>query len=209
MNQERQPRWLDWATRLQAIAQNGLTFAKDPFDIERYNAIRRIAAEMLAEGSGESIDRIVNLFAGESGYATPKLDVRGVVFREDRILLVQERSDGLWTLPGGWVDVGDSPSEAVIREAREESGYEVRVTKLLALVDRNRHGHPPHPNHIYKLFFRCEIIGGSPSASMETQQVGFFDEHDLPPLSLTRIMPHQIARLFEHHRHPDWPTDFD
>jgi ADP-ribose pyrophosphatase YjhB (NUDIX family) len=203
------PQWLNWACRLQAIAQNGLTFAGDPFDIERYQAIRRIAAEMLAEGSGEDAGRILNLFSQEVGYATPKVDVRGVVFKDGRILLVQERSDGGWTLPGGWVDVGDSPSEAVVREVREESGYETRAVKLLALIDRNQHGYPPHPDHIYKLFFLCEITGGAAAPSLETQQVGFFDEHALPPLSLTRIMPQQIARLFEHDRHPEWAADFD
>jgi ADP-ribose pyrophosphatase YjhB (NUDIX family) len=135
--------------------------------------------------------------------------VRGVVFRDWKILLVRERSDGLWTLPGGWADVGDSPADAVVREVREESGFETRATKRLALLDRNRHGHPPHVNHIDKLFIRCEIIGGSPTTSHEIQGVGFFGEDEIPDLSRTRIMPSQIARMFEHDRQPDLPADFD
>src|SRR4051794_24079100 len=204
-----EPAWLDWARKLNALAQNGLTFSENPYDIERYVAIRTIAAEMLAHGAGMETGRVLDLFASDAGYATPKVDVRGVVFRDGKILLVQERSDGLWTLPGGWADVGDSPSDAVVREIREESGYEVRQTKLLALLDRNRHRHPPHVNHIYKVFIRCEILGGSPRTSHEIQGVGFFAEDEIPDLSLTRIVPAQIARMFEHHRDPDLPADFD
>ena len=204
-----EPDWLAWARRLNALAQTGLTFAENPYDIERYAAIRTIAAEMIARGMGADADRMLDLFACDAGYATPKVGVRGVVFRDGKLLLVRERSDGLWTLPGGWADVGDSPADAVVREVREESGFETRATKLLALLDRNRHGHPPHLNHIYKVFIRCEIIGGSPTTSHEIQGVGFFGEDEIPDLSLTRNVPAQIARMFEHHRHPDLPADFD
>jgi ADP-ribose pyrophosphatase YjhB (NUDIX family) len=203
------PAWLDWARRLSALAQTGLTFAEDPYDIERYTAIRTIAAEMIAHRAGLDADRVLDLLAGDVEYATPKIDVRGVVFRDGKILLVQERSDGLWTLPGGWADVGDSPADAVVREIQEESGFETRATKLLALLDRNRHGHPPHVNHIYKVFLRCEIVGGSPTTSHEIQGVGFFAEDEIPDLSLTRNVPTQIARMFEHYRQPGLPTDFD
>jgi ADP-ribose pyrophosphatase YjhB (NUDIX family) len=186
-----------------------LTFAENPFDIERYTAIRTIAAEMIAQGMGMDAGRVLDLLASDAGYATPKVDVRGVVFQDGKVLLVQERSDGLWTLPGGWADVGDSPADAVVREIREESGFETRATKLLALLDRNKHSHPPHVNHIYKIFIRCEIIGGSPTTSHEIQDVGFFAEDQIPELSLTRIMPAQIARMFEHARQPDLPADLD
>jgi ADP-ribose pyrophosphatase YjhB (NUDIX family) len=135
--------------------------------------------------------------------------VRGAVFRDDMILLVKERSDGGWTLPGGWADVGDSPSDAVVREIVEESGYQTRAVKLLALYDRNKHAHTPYPYHAYKLFFLCELIGGAPAHSVETDDVAFFRRDAIPELSLTRITPAQIARLFEHYDHPDWPTDFD
>jgi ADP-ribose pyrophosphatase YjhB (NUDIX family) len=204
-----EPTWLDWARRLNALAQTGLTFTQDQYDIERYTEIRTIAAEMIAHGADADASRVLDLLASDAGYATPKVDVRGVVFGDGKILLVQERSDGLWALPGGWADVGDSPAEAVVREIREESGYETHATKLLALLDRNRHGHPAHVNHIYKVFIRCEILGGSPTTSHEIQGVGFFAEDEIPELSLTRIVPAQIARMFEHQRHPDLPADFD
>jgi ADP-ribose pyrophosphatase YjhB (NUDIX family) len=204
-----EPAWLDWARRLNALAQTGLHFAQSPYDIERYTAIRTIAAEMIAHGSGADTSRVLELFACDAGYATPKVDVRGVVFQDGKILLVQERSDGMWTLPGGWADVGDSPADAVIREIREESSFQTRATKLLALLDRNRHRHPPDLHHIYKVFIRCEIIGGSPTTSHEIQGVGFFAADEIPELSLMRSVPAQIARMFEHYRQPDLPADFD
>ena len=147
---------LEWAQRLQALAQTGLTYAQDPYDIERYGALRRIAAEMAAapDSAEAEIVALESDFARDSGYATPKVDVRGVVFdTEGKILLVRERSDGKWTLPGGWADVGVSPSENVEREIFEEAGFHTRATKLLAVYDRSRHGHPPMLHHVYKLFF--------------------------------------------------------
>ena len=201
--------WLEWAQRLQALAQNGLIYAQNPFDLERYEAVREVAAEMMATHSGADLDYVRQLFAAEVGYATPKVDVRGAVFQDDTILLVKERQDGLWTLPGGWADVSESPSAAVVREVYEESGYHTRAVKLLALYDRNRHAHAPFPFHVYKLFFQCELLGGKPARSVETDGVDFFREDELPELSLLRVTPAQIARLFEHYRHPDWPTDFD
>ncbi len=203
------PKWLEWAQRLQAVAQNGLTFAKDPFDIERYTAMRELAVEILATYSGVEAGDILELFTAEKGYATPKLDVRGVVFQEGKLLMVKERSDGCWTLPGGWVDVGESPREAVVKEIHEESGYETQPTKLLAVYDRNKHGHPPLFYHVHKLFIRCELIGGRPAESLETSEVAFFGANEIPHLSLTRVVPSQITRFFEHYRHPEWPTDFD
>jgi ADP-ribose pyrophosphatase YjhB (NUDIX family) len=152
---------------------------------------------------------VAELFAADSGYATPKVDVRAVVFEGDALLLVRERSDGLWTLPGGWADVGASPREVAEKEVREESGYLVRASKLLALYDRDRHGHPPIAHHVYKLFVRCELLGGSPRESLETSGVGFFREGELPELSLTRVTPAQLARMFEHRVNPHWPTDLD
>lgn len=206
------PLWLDWAQRLQAIAQNGLTFAKDPFDLERYEQIRAVAAEMLAAGSDRDIAPIRALFAQESGYMTPKVDVRGVVFRDERILLVSEKLDGgRWTLPGGWADVGDSPSDAVVREVWEEAGYRVQATKLLALYDRNKQNHPPYPFHAYKCFFRCELLDERQqlTPNVETEEAGWFAEDALPELSVGRVTAAQLHRWFAHLRHPDWPTDFD
>ena len=203
------PSWLDWAQRLQAIAQTGLTYTTNVYDTERYDQVREIAAEMAASFSDADMDALRGIFASEVGHATPKVDVRGVTFRDDGVLLVREKSDGLWALPGGWADVGESAGEAVAREVWEESGYRVRTVKLLAAYDRNKHPHPPYPFHAYKLFFQCELIGGEPAHSIETDGVGFFQENELPELSITRVTAEQIARFFEHYRHPDWPTDFD
>ncbi len=204
------PKWLDWVQRLQAIAQTGLSYGKDVFDIERFEQVRAIAAEIAACHSEGDIQKIDNLFAEEKGHATPKIDARGAVFRDDTILLVRERSDGRWTLPGGWVDIGESPSEAVVREVFEESGYETRAVKLLALYDRNKHDHPPIIWHTYKLFFLCELTGGTAiEANTEITEVGFFHEDALPELSIGRVTATQIARFFAHLRHPEWPTDFD
>ena len=201
--------WLLWAQQIQALAQAGLTYTEGVFDRERYHALLHIAAEMMAAGSNGDTRQILDLFAQESGYLTPKVDVRGVVFRDDKILLVKERSDGGWTLPGGWADVGDSPAECAVREIREESGYETRAVKLLAIYDRSRHGHVPHPDYIYKLFFLCDVVGGTAVPSIETEAVDFFAVDALPPLSLSRVTAVQIQRMSAHYHNPDWPTDFD
>ncbi len=206
------PAWLDWVQRLQAIAQNGLTFAQDPFDIERYAQIREVAAEMLAAGGEADITPIRALFAQEIGYATPKVDVRGVVFRDETILLVREKLDGgRWTLPGGWVDVGEPPSLAVEREVWEEAGYRVKAAKLLTLYDRNKHDHPAYIFHAYKLFFRCDLLDEAQSLlpNAETEETGWFAVDALPELSVGRVTVAQIERMFAHKHHPDWPTDFD
>lgn len=204
-----EPKWLEWSQKLQAIAQNGLTYSEGVFDIERYKQLRAIATEIMATYSNVEHSYVLDLFAREVGYATPKVDVRGAIFQDNTILLVKERSDGCWTLPGGWADVGESPSEVVVKEVFEESGYQTRAIKLLAVYDRDKQGHPPFPFYVYKLFFHCEIIGGAPLPSIETEEVGFFPEDALPELSLGRVTSAQITRIFEHYRNPDLPTDFD
>jgi ADP-ribose pyrophosphatase YjhB (NUDIX family) len=213
-----EPKWLDWAKRLQALSQNGLTYAKDPFDRERYEQIQHIAAEMLAENADAKTEDVLDLFSREKDYATPKVDVRGVVFKDggpghpwrDRILLVKERSDGRWALPGGWADVGESPSESVEREVWEESGFQVKAKRLAAVYDRSKHPHKPLMHyHIYKLFFLCEITGGRATTSTETEQVEFFDQSTLPELSITKVLPEQIAKMFEYYRRDEMPTYFD
>ncbi len=198
-----------WAREIQAIAQTGLSYAPDHFDVERYQRLSEIAAEMMAAGDESFIASLQSLFAAEVGHATPKVDVRTTVFRDDAILLVREVEDGLWTLPGGWVDPGESPSEAAARETLEESGYRVAVHRLLALYDRDRHAHPPLAFHVYKLYFDCEIVAGSAKPSSETNDVRFFPVDFLPPLSIDRVLPEQIVRLYELHLDPTMPTDFD
>lgn len=181
--------------KLSAIAQTGLTFSKDVYDQERYEALRDIAAQLMGSRfdiNGETLHSVT-----ESGYATPKTDVRAFILRDGKLLMVREAEDGLWSLPGGWADVGDTPSTAVCREVAEETGLQVKATKLLGVWDRNLHGHPPLPWHVYKLIFLCEETGGSLAVNHETTSLGFFDIHELPPLSLTRIVAEELTVSME------------
>ena len=203
------PQWLTWAQRLQAIAQSGLTYAENPFEKERYEEVRQIAAEIAAAGSDTDVQQIADLFSRDAGYATPKTDVRGVVFKENEILLVKERRDDRWSLPGGFADVGISAAENAVKEIYEESGYCTRPVKLLAVYDRNKHPHGPFAFYVYKIFFLCELEGGKAQTSIETSDVGFFAEDALPSISIPRVTPEQIVRMFAHRRHPEWPPDFD
>jgi ADP-ribose pyrophosphatase YjhB (NUDIX family) len=203
------PQWLWWSRRLQAIAQDGLTYTTDDYDRGRYEHLRELAAEILAVHSTGTLEEASDLLALETGPATPKVDVRAAVFREGRILLVKESGEGGWSLPGGWADIGEPPSEAAARETREESGYRVRPVRLLAAYDRERQGHPPIPYHVYKLVFLCEILNETPSSDVDTDGAQFFGEQELPELSVSRVIPAQIERFFEYHRNPHLPTDFD
>ena len=203
---------LGWAKQLQGIAQTGLTYAKDQYDIERYEHVQQIAAEIMAAHSSDmSATEFRDLFRKDIGYPTPKVGVRAAVFSDGRLLLVRERSDRTWSLPGGWADIGLSPSAAVVREVKEESGYDVKAQRLAAVYDQDqkRHGHPPMPFHIYTLFFLCELVGGNAETSIETDAVSFFAEDSIPQLSLPRVTNQQITHLFAHYRHPEWPTSFD
>jgi ADP-ribose pyrophosphatase YjhB (NUDIX family) len=205
------PQWLLWARELQAIAQTGLAFPTTHWDQARYERLRAIAADIMATHATTPAPTLLAAFATEWGYPTPKLDVRGAVFRNHEILLVRETADAhRWTIPGGWADINLTPSENVIKEVREETGFTVRPTKLAAALDRTRQGHTPQPFSAAKLFFLCDITGGEPTPSDETSEVAFFPEHALPPdLSIDRTTPAQIARMFAHHRTPALPTDFD
>jgi ADP-ribose pyrophosphatase YjhB (NUDIX family) len=203
---------LGWAKKLQGIAQTGLTYAKDQYDIERYKSVQQIAAEIMATNSSDmSSTEFVDLFRKDIGHATPKVGIRAAVFSDSRLLLVRERNEGTWSLPGGWADIGLSPSVAIVREVKEESGYDVIAQKLAAVYDQDqkRHGHPPMPFHIYTLIFLCELVGGSAETSIETDAVSFFAEDCIPQLSLPRVTNQQIIHLFAHYRHPEWPTSFD
>jgi ADP-ribose pyrophosphatase YjhB (NUDIX family) len=204
------PRWLGWTRRLQSVAQAGLTHSQNPYDLERYGEVRRVAAEIAAAGSDGNVDAIHAFFASERGYPTPKVDVRAAVIVGEQILLVKERDDGGWALPGGWADVGESAAEAAVREAREEAGVEVRPEKVIALYERERRGHPPHPEFSYKVFFACRVCGApEPRGGVETLDAGFFALQSLPPLSAARVTHQEIAVAFAHHRDPGLPTEFD
>ncbi len=206
------PDWLIWAREIEALAQTGLAFSKDPYDLERYAALRRLAARIMSEHTGASLERIEGLFDGETGYATPKVGVRGAVFdAAGRILMVREVVDGnRWTLPGGWADVNQTPAQSVVREVFEESGYRVRAVKLAGVWDRARQVQPPMAFSVVRMFFVCALEGGEAATSLETSEVGWFAESDIPAdLSLRRTLPHHISRMFAHWRDPRLATEFD
>jgi ADP-ribose pyrophosphatase YjhB (NUDIX family) len=202
--------WFDIAKRLKAISQAGRFFAKNEYELNRHLEIEDICARIVAEYSGENPEQVKYLLQQDSGYPTPKVDCRGVCFRDNKILLVREVEDGLWTLPGGWCDQGLTPAQNCEREIWEESGFTARSVRLLAVYDRDHQGHAhPYLFSIYKLFFLCEITGGEAKPSVETSEVAFFGEHEIPPLSQGRTLPRQIARFFEQYRDPSLPVDFD
>ncbi|WP_449536454.1 NUDIX hydrolase [Ferdinandcohnia sp. Marseille-Q9671] len=204
-----EPKWLEWAKQLQSIAQAGLTYSKDVYDVERFEEIRKISVEILTQYTNIDNKRINDLFANETGYATPKVDIRAVVFNGNKLLMVREKSDGSWSLPGGWGDIGLTPSEVAVKEVKEESGFDVKAIKLIAVIDKKCHPHPPSPYHVYKLFIQCEIIGGTPREGIETNAVEFFSENELPPLSIARNTESQIHLVFKHLHNPKEPVYFD
>lgn len=208
-----EPDWLLWAREVQATAQTGLAFTKDPYDRERYEALRALAARMLAARTDGSAEGYATLFASEAGYATPKIDVRGAVFdAAGRILMVREVMDSnRWTLPGGWADVSQTPAQSAVREVFEETGFHARAVKLAAVWDHATQGHwPPGFYSIVKHFFLCELTGGAAQTSLETSEVAFFAEDEIPAdLSLGRILPRQISRMFAHWHDRSLPTEWD
>lgn len=204
-----EPKWLDWAKQLQSIAQAGLAYSKDVYDLERFELIRNISVEILSHQTDMDLTVIRDLFASETGYATPKVDIRAVVFKENKILMVKENSDGDWSLPGGWGDIGLAPSEVAVKEVKEESGFDVKAIKLLGVLDKKCHPHPPSLYHVYKMFIQCEIIGGQPKEGIETSAVEFFSENELPSLSIARNTESQIELAFKHLHNLQEPVYFD
>jgi ADP-ribose pyrophosphatase YjhB (NUDIX family) len=196
-------KWLDWAKQMQAMAQTGLTYATDVYDIERYEALRQMSIEILAEYTSVSHEKISLAFASDNGYTTPKVDIRAVVFQDNKILLVREKVDGAWSMPGGWSDIGYSPKEIAVKETQEESGFDTAAVRLLAVLDKKFHNHPPSPYHVYKMFILCEIIGGEALAGVETSDVGFFGLDELPELSVERNTVEQVQLMFEYLHNPN------
>jgi ADP-ribose pyrophosphatase YjhB (NUDIX family) len=188
--------WLETAKRLDAIAQAGLAFSQNPYDLERFEEIRKISHSMLHEYTGTPIEKIKDLLSNEVFYPTPKVDIRGIVIRNDRILMVKEKPDGRWSVPGGWADIGYSPKEMVVKEVFEESGLRVEPVRLLAVFDKKFHEHPPGLFHVYKIFILCADGGGDPVPGTETTDARFFEINELPPLSLERNTVKQIDALF-------------
>jgi len=203
------PRWLAWAREIQALSQTGLTFSQTEYDILRYQRLMEIAGEIVHRETGLAMDSLVQDFRMQPGYATPKVDVRGAVIRKDKILLVQERVDERWCMPGGWADVGDLPSETVIREVWEESGFDVLPVKVVGVFDANRDGTPLEFYHAYKIVFLCELKGGQARPSNETLAVKFFDFDALPPLSSNRTNERHLAEVLAHLGDPNRAAMFD
>ena len=206
MNQEQ--KWLDWAVELQALAQAGLYYSKDIYDLERFQRIREIAADMLVSPSGLPAEQVRNLFCGETGYQTPKLDSRAAVFCDDKILLVQEKN-GLWSLPGGWVDTNLSVGENTVKEVKEEAGLDVRPEFVIAVQDRKRHNTEIYAYNICKVFLLCTLLGGCFRENSETIASGYFSPEDLPPLAENKTTAAQIRMCFDAYRADHWITQFD
>ena len=202
------PELLRWAHQLYSLSQAGLTYSKNDYDLERYQKMLEIAAEMLASGTSEPKESVLQSFSMQAGYATPKIDVRGAVIREGKILLIQEKADGRWAMPGGWADIGDFPAETVSREVWEESGFKVHVEKVIAVYDAN-HVTPLEFYHAYKLIFQCSITDGKPTISNETLAVDFFAMDNLPPLSEGRTNRAMLEEVFAHYQDSSRPTAFD
>lgn len=202
--------WLIIAKEIQSIAQAGLTFSENKYDIDRYHQLREISVRILQNYSNAPVQKIVELFASEKGYQTPKVDIRAVVFRNGKILMVRETIDGLWTLPGGWADVNYSPFEVAAKEVSEEAGIKVTPQRLLAVYDKMKDPeHLPDLYHVYKMFILCADSGESVKTGMETSEVSWFDRNTIPPLSLPRITSSQIAKMFEYFEDPTLPTYCD
>ena len=206
MNKEM--RWLNWAIELQSLAQAGLTYSKDAYDIERFERIREISAEIVAHKSDIPIDKVKNLFCNETGYQTPKLDTRAAIFNDRKILLVRE-NNGKWSLPGGWVDVNISVGENTVKEVKEESGLDVRAKRIIAVQDRNKHNLPQYAYGICKIFVLCSLIGGHFESNIETTGFDYFSIDDLPPLAEEKSNAEQIKMCFDAYKNDNWQVQFD
>ena len=201
--------WLQWAIELQSLAQAGLTYGKDVYDRERYERIREISAEIMSNMSDIPTETIKNLFCNETGYQTPKLDTRAVIFKDDKILLVCE-NNGTWSLPGGWCDVNVSVGENTVKEVKEEAGLDVVAESIIAIQDRAKHNLPAYAYGICKVFVLCSVIGGVFQENIETTGFDYFSEYNLPPLATEKNNEEQIRMCFDAYRAGDrWKTIFD
>ncbi len=201
---------LDFGREIEAIAKNGIAFSKDPFDLERFHQLETVAAELISRHSDHSKVHLGSIFSAEKGYSTPKLDVRGAVFRDGRVLMVKEKSGG-WTLPGGYVDVNESLSQAIEREVNEESGLLVKAQKIAAIFDHRQHGYKPHLYHFYKIYIICTLNGGFEKTNIETTDIAWFSKSELESVVLDqgRITKTHVLRMFDHLTSQLLPTDFD
>lgn len=202
------PKWLDWAREIFSLSQSGITYSGNQYDIDRYKRLQEISAEILASHSEIPKEAALDSFSMQAGYITPKVDVRGAVVRDGKILLIQERADGRWAMPGGWADLGNAPASVAEREVWEESGFRVKAEKVVAVIDANRI-EPMEFYHAFKIIFLCTLIDGEPRTSYETLAVDFFDPDDLPPLSSFRTNESMLREVLAHVADPGRPTAFD
>lgn len=209
MAEEAAPRWLRWAREIQALSQTGYHYSENDYQRERYRRLAEIAAEIFSSHTDLPFQPVLSSFLSQEGYATPRVDVRAAVFRDGQLLLVRERADGCWTMPGGWADVGDRPSEAVEREVWEEAGYRVKARRLIGVYDANR-VEPLDLYQAFKIVFLCELLEGEARTSFETSEVAFFGPNEIPTqLSGERTNARHIRDAFNYYRHPDTQAVFD
>lgn len=201
-------KWLQWAVELQSIAQTGLYYCENKFDIERFERIREIAAEMISYKSEIPVDKVKDLFCNEVGYQTPKLDSRAAIFKDDKILLVKE-NNGTWSLPGGWVDVDLSVKENTIKEVKEEAGLDVTADKVIAVQDREKHNLPIYAYKVCKIFVLCTVVGGQFEKNIETVESRYFALDELPLLAEEKNNKEQIEMCFKSYKTDNWETMFD
>lgn len=202
-------KWLKWAMEIQSMAQAGLTYTDNVYDIERYERLREISAEMIAEKSDMSVEKVKGLFCDEKDYPTPKLDTRAAIFKDDKILLTHEKN-GTWSLPGGWVDVLESIRSNTIKEVKEETGLDVSAKKVIALQDRNKHNKPIYAYGVCKAFVLCEVVGESFEENIETTEIKYFSIDEIPEnLAEEKTNLEQIKMCFEAYNNPKWETLFD
>jgi len=199
--------WINWVMELQSIAQAGLHYSKDIFDIERFERIREITAEIMSNASGLPVGIVKDLFCNEEGYQTPKLDTRAAIFRDGKILLVKEKAK--WSLPGGWVDINESIKSNTIKEVKEESGLEVIPKRLIAVQDRNKHNRPQYAYGICKIFVQCDIVSGTFAPNIETSESNFFSLDELPELANEKNTIEQIHMCFMAYKDNNWRVQFD
>lgn len=205
---EQNEKWLQWAVELQSLAQSALYYCKDPYDIERFHRIREIAAEIIEEKTDIPLEKVKDLFCGEVGYQTPKIDTRAAIFKDDKILLVQEEG-GAWSLPGGWADVDISVTENIIKEVKEEAGLDVTADKIIAVQDREKHNRPIYAYKICKIFFLCTSKGGSFQKNTETVDSQYFSREELPLLAEDKNTVEQIELCFQAYEAKQWEAVFD
>lgn len=205
---EQNEKWLQWAVELQSLAQAGLSYTENPFDVERYERIREITAEMISYKSDIPVEKVKDLFCSEEGYQTPKLDTRAAIFKDDKILLVREKND-TWSLPGGWVDVDISVKENTIKEVKEEAGLDVTADLVIAVQDREKHNLPIYAYKVCKVFVLCTVIGGSFQENTETVESRYFGIDELPNLAEEKNNEEQIKMCFDAYHSENWKTLFD